>query len=598
MLDSPSKSVAEVLSLEILINGIKIKDHFEVMSVDIERAVNKIAVAKVAFILPLGSGDNLTFTISESADFIPGKNIEIKLGSVSDKSTVFKGIIVNHSIRNLGGKSNELVIRCSDEAVKMTLGRKSATYQNMKDSAIINAIAGEYGLSAKVDSTQEEHKQLVKYQTTDWDFIISRAEANGLLTYCEDGTLMVQSPNATGSAVLAVDFSRDVFAFDCGLESRFQPTSVTCTAWDMKTQAIVEGKSTEPTLNGQGNLKPKEMGTKIELPVANFASTAPLTRGELKTWADAQLLKYRMSGIQGSITIFGNAKPKINALIDLDGFGDRFNNHALITSIQHTVRSGQWKTVIGFGLPAEWHYEHQHVSAAPAGGLLPVISGLQNGTVKKIDQDPDGEFRIQVDVPVIAPAGTGIWARLSHFYATTGKGSYFLPEVGDEVILGFMNDDPRYPVILGMLYSSKVKSPYTPDATNKIKAIVTKSDLKIEFNDEDKTLIIQTPGGNSFTLSDKDKAITVKDQNGNKIVMDSGGIELSSAKDVKISATGNITLQATQGISAKASGGDIALSGLNIDAKAQISFAAQGTASAEVKASGITTIKGSMVMIN
>ena len=119
-----------------------------------------------------------------------------------------------------------------------------------------------------------------------------------------------------------------------------------------------------------------------------------------------------------------------------------------------------------------------------AAALLPAIQGLQNGVVKKIHEDPDGEFRIQVDVPVIAPTGDGIWARMSHFYATADAGCFFMPEVGDEVLLGFLNNDPRFAVILGMLYSSsKKKAPYKADQKNTYKAFVTKSQMKIEFED-------------------------------------------------------------------------------------------------------------------
>ncbi|MCK6692466.1 MAG: phage baseplate assembly protein V, partial [Thermoanaerobaculia bacterium] len=309
-------------------------------------------------------------------------------------------------------------------------------------------------------------------------------------------------------------------------------------------------------------------------------------------------LRERMSGMQGTVTFFGNAKPKLNTLIEMKGFGKRFNDNALITAVRHSVRGGLWQTTVGFGLPPEWYYEQRAVSAPAAGGLLPVISGLQNGTVKKIDADPDGQFRIQVDVPVIAPAGAGIWARMAHFYATSGKGSFFLPEVGDEVVLGFLNDDPRFPVILGMLYSSKIKPPYTPDNKNQFKAIVTKNELKIEFNDEDKVLTVKTPGGNEFVLSDKDKSITLKDQNGNKMEMTNSGITMNSAKDITIKANGKINLQAATGIAAAASGGDVSLEGLNIQAKAKIAFSGQGSASAELKASGTTIVKGAMVMIN
>ena len=323
-----------------------------------------------------------------------------------------------------------------------------------------------------------------------------------------------------------------------------------------------------------------------------------MDKNELKAWADAHLLISRLHALTGSVTFQGSTLPKLNTIVALNGFGKRFNGDALVTSLRHYVRDGNWETTVGFGLAASWTIAQPSVSAPAAGGLLPAMHGLQNGTVKKIDEDPNGQFRIQVDVPVIEPTGKGIWARMAQFYATNGKGSFFLPEVGDEVILGFLNEDPRFPVILGMLYSSKIKAPYTPDKENAIKAIVTKNGLTLEMNDKDKVLTIKTPGNNIFTLSDKDKSITLGDQNGNKVEMTSSGISLNSPKDINIKATGSITLDATCKIEAKSSGGDISLEGLNVNAKAKIAFSAQGSASAELKASGQTTVKGAIVMIN
>jgi uncharacterized protein involved in type VI secretion and phage assembly len=218
--------------------------------------------------------------------------------------------------------------------------------------------------------------------------------------------------------------------------------------------------------------------------------------------------------------------------------------------------------------------------------------------VLKISDDPDGEYRIKVDVPLLLGNNDGIWARLIQFYASSGKGSFFLPEPGDEVILGFLNNDPRFPVIVGSVYGTQNKPKYTPDAQNSIKAIVTKNNLKIELDDKNKVLTISTPGGNQFVLSDKDKSILVKDQSGNKIEMTSSGISLDSIKDVNIKAKGKISLNAVQDISLSATGGNVNLDGLNVEAKAKVAASVQGTASAELKSSGMTSVKGSMVMIN
>ncbi len=588
----------DVVSLTLKVGGNAIKSTYHVLSIDVTREVNRVATAKIVLVLERGQAANEAFEPSESDDFLPGKDVEIQVGYHSDDKTIFKGIIVNHSLKARPDRRAQLILHCSDKAVKMTLGRKNKYFKDMLDSALISSIISEYGLEKQVEASTYQHKQLIQYHAIDWDFIIARAEANGMIVYTEDGKVFVKKPLSSGSAELEINYDRDVFEFDAEIETRFQIPSAVAHSWDMKKQAVTEGKSTTPAVNSQGNLTGKKLSEVMNLKEYELHTTGPVEAAELKEWSNAALLKSTLARMNGRVSFFGNATPKLNTLITLAGFGARFNGDALITRIQHTVSEGAWVTEIGFGLSPQWHAAADAVSAPPAGGLLPAIHGLQNATVKKIDADPGGESRIQVEVPMIAPSGDGIWARMANFYATGQKGSFFLPEIGDEVVVGFLNDDPRYAVILGSLYSSKLKPPYTAGADNPIKAIVTKNDLKLEFNDKDKVLTIQTPAGNKFILSDKDKNITLQDQNGNKMEMAAAGITMKSAKDIILQATGKVDIKANQDISAKASGGDVSLQGLNINAKANIAFSAQGSASAELKAAGNTTVKGAIVMIN
>jgi len=595
---SPANLQAEIVSYDITVSGKLIKSNYQVLSIEVEKAVNRIATAKIVFYLALGAGEDQSFLLSESDDFAPGKPIAIAVGSVSEKTEIFKGIIVNQNIRNYGDQNNEWIVRCSDESVKMSLGHQSKNFANMTDSAIIASVVGDHGLSCTVESTSVTHKQLIQYQCNDWDFVVERAEANGLLVYADDGKVMVKKPLSSGSPVLLIDFETDVLSYDFGIDSRFQLSSVTCSAWDSKTLKMVDSKSAEPALSQHGNLEGKKLGDGLNAKPALYGTPVPLDKEETKNWADALLLKSRLAKMTGTVTFFGNALPKLNTLVQLSGFGARFNGNPMVSSIRHEVRSGFWQTTLGFGMQPEAYHTLRPVNAPSAGGLLPAVQGLQQGVVLKISDDPDGAYRIKVDVPLLLGNNDGIWARLIQFYATSGKGSFFLPEPGDEVILGFFNNDPRFPVIIGSAYGTKNKPKYTPDAKNSIKAIVTKNDLKIEMDDENKVLTISTPGGNQFVLSDKDKSILVKDQSGNKIEMTSSGISLDSIKDVTINAKGKISLSAVQDISLSATGGNISLEGLNVEAKAKIGATIQGTASAEVKSTGMTSVKGSMVMIN
>jgi len=191
----------------------------------------------------------------------------------------------------------------------------------------------------------------------------------------------------------------------------------------------------------------------------------------------------------------------------------------------------------------------------------------------------------------------GVWARLASFYASDGIGAFFIPEIGDEVVLGYLNNDPNNPIILGSLYSSKRAAPYELTADNYTKALVTKAELKVEFDDEKKVITIVTPGENTVVLNDDEKSILLQDQNGNKVELADSGITIDSPKDISITATGKITLDAT-GEVAITSKADVSVEGLNVNNTAQVGFKAEGSATAELSASGQTTVKGAMVMIN
>jgi uncharacterized protein involved in type VI secretion and phage assembly len=189
-----------------------------------------------------------------------------------------------------------------------------------------------------------------------------------------------------------------------------------------------------------------------------------------------------------------------------------------------------------------------------------------------------------------------VWARLSSFYATKDSGAFFIPEVGDEVIIGFINEDPQQPIILGSVYSSKQTPPLTADKDNKIKALVTKSKMKLSFDEEKKIITIETPGKNIIVMDDDQKSITLTDMNNNKVEMTKDGMTFTCAKDFTVKSDGKIVLEAKQDVEVKATG-SFKGKGMSVEMKGDTKFAAEG-AQVEVKGSAQTTIKGGMVMIN
>ena len=431
---------------------------------------------------------------------------------------------------------------------------------------------------------------------TDWDFLLTRAAFNGFITTMYDDTVTIGLPDFSTDPVLNIAMGDAIIHFKGEVNAEKQAPTLQTAAWDPSTLTLITADATEPTVTLPGNQTATTLSGTLGQSALQLTATVPLPRADLKTWADNLLLRMRMSAVKGEVSFIGNATVKPGAMISLNGVGARFNGNTYVSMVKHVLEEGEWTTTVGFGLSEKPIYDKEQYSYSNANGQVPPVHGLQLATVVKISEDPGSGYRVQVK-PVSAYAeAKGIWARLGNYYATSGAGIVFCPEVGDEVILGFLENDARYPIVLGSLYSKTNTPPLTqPDEKNNTKAIYTRSQLQVNF--DEKIIKITTPGNNTITISDDAKGITLEDQNSNSIKLDDSGITLNSSKDIVLKATGSITMNATSKITGTATQ-DLELSGMNIKQTAQVGFTAQGTASAELSASGQTVVKGGMVMIN
>lgn len=588
-----------IATFTVKVSGTVIPDELSVLSVHIEKKVNRIASAKVTILD--GEANTGKFDASSSSTFVPGAEISIEAGYDNNNVVVFSGLITSQTLRidNLVGSALE--VECRDNAIKMIVGRKSLTYSKQKDSAIISSIIGTYsGLSSDITATSTTWPEQVQFYVTDWDYILALAEANGLIVTTLNGKISVFPPDKNTSSVLSVTYGDSLLEFNAKLNAVTQLGSATANSWDFKTQAVVNGTASA-NVAGSGNLTTKKLSEVIGLETYQLQTSAPIESADLTNWSKAQIIKSEYSKIMGEAKFQGTNLVDPGKYMTFDGLGDRFNGDYLIGGVVHDLSQGNWVTEVTLGLSPFWFTEEPDVMAPPASGLVPGAKGLFNATVKKMYEDPDSQYRVLVDVPLLDPKGEGIWARMTNFYSTSGAGAFFMPEVGDEVILGFINEDPRYPIILGSLYSSTTIKPFAgldPNQKNTTKAIVSKSGISVQFDDENKIWTVATPNKNTIIISDKDKKITIQDENNNSIVMSSSGIDLSSQKNINISANQNVTIKGNQGVNIQASGGDVAIKGLNIKENADMQYSAQGGQMAQVSGGMQLTLKGAMVMIN
>ncbi len=596
MADSPTTKGTRLPGVSITSDGKALPETVQIRSVTVRNGFNKIPVAVI--VIEDGDMAKQTFANSDLSTFDPGAEIEIKMGYDHKTETVFKGILLKQGVKISQNNDSRLVLECKNKAIKMTLARRNANYLKMKDSEIINKLISDNGLTGSAGSTKTKVEELVQYDCTDWDFLMARAEANAqLVSFDETGKITVGPPKTSGSSVLAVEYGTDLYEFSADLDAQSQLAATSSVAWSAKEQKIVKGKGRLPKLNAQGNGTQKKLAKVLAVDDVNLMSPVQMEKTALDDWASGQLLKSGLARIRGAMTIQGSAKAKVGKLIDLKGVGNRFSGPVFVSAVVHRIAHGNWLTEVEFGLDARWFHESYAMHSPPAAGLVGAIDGLSIGVVKKIDADPLTEFRVQVSLPVMQAKQDEIWARLSSVYASSGVGAFFLPEVGDEVVLGYFNNDPSQPVILGSLYSSKRKAPYTADADNTKKAFVSKEKLTLEFDEKQKVITLVTPAKNKITLSDEGKSIELADQNNNKVTLNSSGITLDSPKDVVIKAGGKVSITATSNVEVAATG-DFTGDGTNVSLSAKTAMTAKGNASAELSASGQTTVKGGMVMIN
>ena len=158
--------------------------------------------------------------------------------------------------------------------------------------------------------------------------------------------------------------------------------------------------------------------------------------------------------------------------------------------------------------------------------------------------DPEGQGRVKIALPWSADTAGGryeTWARLATFMAGNNRGSWFIPDVDDEVLVVFEGGDPRRPYVIGSLWNGRDTPPESMDGAgrNFKKVLRSRNGVKITLDDADgqEQMILETPGGQSLTLKDGPGAVEIVDSNGNSIKLETSGITITAAAKVTVNAS-------------------------------------------------------------
>ncbi|AUX33632.1 MULTISPECIES: type VI secretion system tip protein VgrG [Sorangium] len=539
----------------ILSDGKPMDPACELISIDIRREVDRIPRAELRVLD--GDAAQQAFAISDTGFFAPGAKIEIKLRYEGEEDRcVFKGVVVRHGVE-AGDDGSVLVIGLKDAAVRLTGARRSAVFRKMTDGAIVKQLIEAAELEVgTIAETRPEHAEMVQYHATPWDFILSRAGALGLLVVVEDGKISLRKMEIEGAPKHCFSYGiSEIFDVEIEADAEHQYEAVESVAWDPKEQKPTPARKAKSAHATQGNLDGGKLGGAVGNGTCTLSHPVPVVAEELQAWADARMARSRMALLRGRIAVPGFGDIGLLDVMEVEGIGKRFNGKTLVTGLRHRVDASGWRTDVQFGLSPEELSRKEDIREAPAAGLLPAVSGLQIGVVAEFEDDPDEELRVKVILPgVDAKQDKAVWARLAAPDAGKARGYFFRPEPKDEVVVGFFNDDPRRPVILGALFGSKNAPPKVmgkPSKKNDKSGIVTKFGTTIQFLDPDdgaKSIVLSDRHENSISMGEGGIEIKSKskgDQDSitqNSITMGKDGIEITSSKHLNLKIDGNVTI--------------------------------------------------------
>ena len=537
----------------------ELNPEFSVLSVDVCKELNRIPTAEL--VLVDGDVAKQHYVLADTGFFNPGQKITVKAryeGQTEKEQTLFSGVVSKQGLTFQGagfkGNKSRLSVVLKDVAMSMAQNRLNRIHRDLSDADIIGFLSQEHGIQqAEITETTPVHPEMFQYYCSDWDFLMTRAQLQGLWVILDDGVLSARKIEAPAQPAHRLEYGLDsILGFSMAMDAGAQRPSITNQSWDIRNQSLSEPTDANELSLPQGETTAEAFSEQLNTLPATQINGVHLEQEELQAWADSTLIRNRMSLRRGTVSIPGRGDIKPFDWIELAGISREFNGQVLVSAVRHRLSVTQgWITDIQFGLSSESFAAKKDITDLPAAGLVPPVQGLCIGVIADVEQDPLESFRVKVVLANMSENSEPVWARLASGDAGNGRGFFFRPEVGDEVVVGFFNDDPRQAVVLGSLYSS-AQPPFEEwssiDEDNELKGIATKTGTKIEFSDQDDTgkLTIQTANNNRVVLDDESESIEISDQHNNVIVLGREGIEIKSAGDLKLSADGNVEISGSQ----------------------------------------------------
>ena len=498
--------------------------------------------------------DDPHFELFDKDMFTLGTRMEIAFRAEGDPVLVTSGELTTISMEPGRGGRHELVLAGLDLTHRMARAPKSRSFQSVTDGDVASRIAGEYGLEPDVDSTGEVHEYLLQVAETDYAFLRRRAARIGFDFWISEKTFhFKKGPRATGSPP-PLRWGANLKGFSVRFASGERCDEVQVRGWDPLAKKPIVGRASEGEL-GTDAPAGDEMHAAAKRAFGRVQRSAGYFPVADQAQADAlaQAFLLRSSGAEVVLRGEASGDPLLaaGAMVKVEGVGTRLAGSYRVTSVEHLYGAGRpyvTRIVCGGKEPA---------------GIADLLVGGQNATngaskswgglvvgIVTNNNDPEKLGRIKVTFPTLSAEDESAWARVATLGGGPKRGMQWLPEVDDEVLVGFEHDDQTRPVVLGGMWNRTDAVPLQSAVANgKVneRGLVTRIDSRLLFTDEPTPSVHLSLGGdkNKLHLEQKESQL-IGEQ---KLVVEATDIEVTAknklvinAAEIEITATGQMTL--------------------------------------------------------
>jgi uncharacterized protein involved in type VI secretion and phage assembly len=557
-----TQAVVHVPGISVLVNGAELDPKWR-DSVDEVKVVNSLQLPDMALV-------RLIDPKGENVDTHPlqiGNEIEIKASAMGDRSTsrIFKGQVAAVE-PEFGANGCVIAVRAYDHSHKLNRNKKTRTFQQVSCSNMAQKVIGENGLAAQAKSTDVVHEFFQQSNETDWEFLWRIALMHDYLVCADDKTIKFQPASDAAGSPVTLTWQRELISFRPRMSGIQQPQTVQVRAWDPKSKKNVSGSASSPQTTSQPGVTRAKVSNDLGGGTIAVTDRVAASNSEANAIAKSTLGRLADAFYEADGQAWGNPSIKAGVKVQIKGVGSHFGGTFTVTGATHSYRgSTGYRTSF-------------QISGRSSRTLLELIrppqerdwsASLVVGVVTN-NKDPDGMGRVRVKYPSLSDSEESAWARIATPSAGKARGLLMMPQVNEEVIVGFEHGDTRRPIVVGSVFNGK-DQPGADLVQNQDGSFALLSDEKIHQHSK-----------KDFEIkSDQKMVVTVQQDENHKV-----------SGNYKHETTGTGSLKAQQ--YTIEAGSTMTVKGVSLTVEASASLTLKG-ATIDIQGSGPVNIKGAII---